>query len=183
MEEARALMDELFAVRFIAWGKENAPPRSYSFSIVRWPGRSEVSRTASAYTVQDRHVLVDGGEIVVRCTVPVVEDDDERFPLLFNVHGGCTSCSTFDTGIIVFTYVSLAAWVSGGIDMEDYYLRRLCVDLKIATVNVDYRYVQGRYYPRYRAEPARNPASLAPEHPFPTPGNDCLQALKWVRRA
>ncbi|KAI9067419.1 hypothetical protein FKP32DRAFT_1564064 [Trametes sanguinea] len=48
----------------------------------------------------------------------------------------------------------------GSIELDDYILRQLCVKLELTTVNVEYR--------------------LAPEHPFPTPLNDCLAALKWT---
>ncbi|KAH9852852.1 Alpha/Beta hydrolase protein [Lenzites betulinus] len=94
----------------------------------------------SAYVLQDRKVAVEGGEIIVRCVVPVVEDDVERFPVLVNIHGG--------------------GWTAGSIELDDYFLRKLSVDLRIVTVNIEYR--------------------LAPEHPFPTAVNDCLAALKWI---
>ncbi|KAH9852858.1 Alpha/Beta hydrolase protein [Lenzites betulinus] len=94
----------------------------------------------SAYILQDKKVAVEGGEIIVRCVVPVVEDDTERFPVFVNIHGG--------------------GWTVGSIELDDYVLRKLSVDLKIVTVDVGYR--------------------LAPEHPFPTAVDDCLAALKWT---
>ncbi|KAJ7171730.1 Alpha/Beta hydrolase protein [Mycena crocata] len=51
-------------------------------------------------------------------------------------------------------------WVNGNQDLDDYQLRAICVELQISIVNVDYR--------------------LAPEHPHPTPLNDCYSALKWA---
>ncbi|EIW53188.1 uncharacterized protein TRAVEDRAFT_39960 [Trametes versicolor FP-101664 SS1] len=119
--EARDQMDKLFTAQFVAWTKTLLPP-------------------ASTYAVQDRVVPVEDGKVTVRCTVPVNEDENMIFPLLFNIHGG--------------------SWVSNDISMEDYYLRRICVDLQISVVNVNYR--------------------LAPEYPFPTSGNDCLAALRWT---
>jgi len=44
--------------------------------------------------------------------------------------------------------------------MDDTYMRRLCVDLQISILNVQYR--------------------LAPEFPFPTGINDAYAALKWA---
>ncbi|OJT04385.1 AB hydrolase superfamily protein B1A11.02 [Trametes pubescens] len=94
----------------------------------------------STYTLQDETMVVVGGEIIVRTVVPVVEDEGETFPVLVNIHGG--------------------GWSVGSIGLDDYFLRKLSVDLKLTTVNVEYR--------------------LAPEHPFPTAVDDCLAALKWV---
>ncbi|KAL1938393.1 hypothetical protein VTO73DRAFT_11633 [Trametes versicolor] len=94
----------------------------------------------SAYTLRDQKVAVEGGEITVRTVVPVAEDEHETFPVLVSIHGG--------------------GWSVGSVDIDDYFLRKLTVDLKLTTVNVEYR--------------------LAPEHPFPTAGNDCLAALKWA---
>ncbi|EIW57056.1 uncharacterized protein TRAVEDRAFT_127653, partial [Trametes versicolor FP-101664 SS1] len=92
--------------------------------------------------LRDEAVAVAGGEIVVRCVVPVVEDSDATFPVLVNIHGG--------------------GWSVGSIEIDDYFLRKLSVDLKLTTVNVAYR--------------------LAPEHPFPSAVDDCLTALKWASR-
>ncbi|EIW57076.1 uncharacterized protein TRAVEDRAFT_49886 [Trametes versicolor FP-101664 SS1] len=94
----------------------------------------------STYTLRDETVAVEDGEIIVRNVVPVVEDERETFPVLVNIHGG--------------------GWSVGSIGLDDYFLRKLSVDLKLITVNVQYR--------------------LAPEHPFPTAVDDCLAALKWV---
>ncbi|OJT12436.1 AB hydrolase superfamily protein B1A11.02 [Trametes pubescens] len=94
----------------------------------------------NTYDVQDRKVSVDDGEITVRCIVPVAADELETFPVLVNMHGG--------------------GWSVGSIDLDDYFLRKVAVDLQLSIVNVDYR--------------------LAPEYPFPTAVTDCLAALKWV---
>ncbi|KAJ7288388.1 Alpha/beta hydrolase fold-3 [Mycena rebaudengoi] len=51
-------------------------------------------------------------------------------------------------------------WTMGSIEMEDYKLRSICVELQISILNVEYR--------------------LAPEHKHPTPLNDCYTALKWA---
>lgn len=96
---------------------------------------------ASEYRVEDRKVPVDGGEITVRTVVPTPAGaKDKKFPLLVWYHGG--------------------GWAIGNIDLDDYVLRILSVELQITTVNVDYR--------------------LAPEHPFPTGINDSYAATKWA---
>ena len=43
---------------------------------------------ASTYTVKDSTVTVDGGEILVRCIIPVGEDDGQTVPVYVNIHGG-----------------------------------------------------------------------------------------------
>ncbi|KAH9855361.1 Alpha/Beta hydrolase protein [Lenzites betulinus] len=94
----------------------------------------------STYVVQDRLIPVEGGEITIRTVVPADEDPNATFPILFKQHGG--------------------GFMFGDIDTWDYYLRRLCVDLRISVVNVGYR--------------------LCPEHSYDTPVNDCFAALKWT---
>ncbi|RDX46321.1 hypothetical protein OH76DRAFT_1356169 [Lentinus brumalis] len=95
---------------------------------------------ASSYVVEDKLIPGPGGDILVRCVVPVVPDDAQKFPVLLWIHGG--------GGCV------------GDIEIDDYHLRRISVDLQIVTVNVEYR--------------------LAPEHPFPAANDDCYAALKWV---
>ncbi|KAJ7803887.1 alpha/beta hydrolase fold-domain-containing protein [Mycena olivaceomarginata] len=57
-------------------------------------------------------------------------------------------------------YIHGGAFVTGDLDIDDFFLRTISVDFRISIVNVDYR--------------------LAPEHPFPTGVNDCYAALKWA---
>lgn len=92
-----------------------------------------------AYTVADRHVQLDDGDILVRCLTPR-GSGDISFPVLFWIHGG--------------------GWIVGSVELDDYYLRIICVEIQIAIINVEYR--------------------LAPEHPFPIGLNDCYAALKWT---
>jgi len=77
----------------------------------------------SEYTVHDHKVPVEGGEILVRSLTPNHEGDasDEKktYPLLVWYHGG--------------------GWSAGNIEMDDTYMRRLCVDLQISILNVQYR--------------------------------------------
>ncbi|KAI0916142.1 hypothetical protein AcV5_003163 [Taiwanofungus camphoratus] len=61
---------------------------------------------------------------------------------------------------LLYSLTFCAGWIFGTLDMDDYSLRILCVDLQICIVNVEYR--------------------LAPEHSFPTGLNDCYAALKWT---
>ncbi|KAH9855502.1 Alpha/Beta hydrolase protein [Lenzites betulinus] len=94
----------------------------------------------SAYVIKDHKVPVEGAEILVRSYTPTSASDSATYPLLFWVHGG--------------------GWCIGDIDMDDYYLRILCVDLQVTIVQVEYR--------------------LAPEHPFPGSLNDSYAALRWA---
>ncbi|OJT13403.1 AB hydrolase superfamily protein B1A11.02 [Trametes pubescens] len=94
----------------------------------------------TTYTVRDEIIAVDDGSFSVRCIVPVGDDEHETFPVLVYIHGG--------------------GWSSGDVELDDYHLRKVAVDLKLSIVNVNYR--------------------LAPEHPFPTAVNDGLAALKWI---
>ncbi|KAL1939329.1 hypothetical protein VTO73DRAFT_10132 [Trametes versicolor] len=96
----------------------------------------------SAYTSTHHKLPVEDGEITVRSYVPTSSKDDTRFPLLFWTHGG--------------------GWVIGDLEMDDYYLKILSVELQLVIVQVDYR--------------------LAPEFPFPTGLNDSYTALKWAKQ-
>ncbi|KAJ7233548.1 alpha/beta hydrolase fold-domain-containing protein [Mycena rebaudengoi] len=96
---------------------------------------------AAAYSVANHTVGVDGGEITVRCIKPTpLSGELDEFPLLYWMHGG--------------------GWIGGDLDMDDFHLRILSVELRISIVNVDYR--------------------LAPEFKFPTSVNDSYTALKWT---
>ena len=61
---------------------------------------------------------------------------------------------------------SLVIWYHGGgfclgaVDEDEQLFRQLCLNLACVVVSVEYR--------------------LAPEHPFPTPVDDCWDALQWV---
>ncbi|KAH9900684.1 Alpha/Beta hydrolase protein [Cubamyces lactineus] len=60
----------------------------------------------------------------------------------------------------LLVYIHGGGWSMGTVDMDDYLLRIQCVEHKLSIVNVEYR--------------------LAPEHPFPTPLDDCNVALRWA---
>lgn len=140
-------MDKLFTAQFVAWTKTLLPPGMSSAFFSEMLTQLTVPQKASTYAVQDRVVPVEGGEVTVRCTVPVNEDEGMTFPLLFNIHGGCRSLHAMFARIHVLTIFAIA-WVSNDISMEDYYLRRVCVDLQIAVVNVNYRYAPSYCIPR-----------------------------------
>ncbi|KAK7027246.1 hypothetical protein VNI00_015335 [Paramarasmius palmivorus] len=94
----------------------------------------------SEYQLTDRQIDVgDGAQILARCVVPTRKEGETDFPLLFWTHGG--------------------GWVIGDIEWDDFKLRQLAVDLRIAIVNCEYR--------------------LAPEHPFPIPVTDSFTCLKY----
>ncbi|KAF8181748.1 Alpha/Beta hydrolase protein [Mycena galopus ATCC 62051] len=95
----------------------------------------------STYKLEDHIFPVEDGEIRVRTISPTpTPNEDSEFPILVYLHGG--------------------GWAAGSIDMKDFELRILSVELRLAIVNVDYR--------------------LAPENRFPTGLNDCYAALKWT---
>ncbi|OJT08214.1 AB hydrolase superfamily protein B1A11.02 [Trametes pubescens] len=105
-----------------------------------WEDRAPAASTHSVHEHDVRVEVEDGGEggvVVVRCYAPA---SGGPFPLLVWYHGG--------------------GLVAGSIDLDDSYLRSLCVDLQLAIVNVGYR--------------------LAPEHVFPTGFNDAYSGLKWT---
>ncbi|KAJ7117020.1 Alpha/Beta hydrolase protein [Mycena epipterygia] len=66
-----------------------------------------------------------------------------------------------NAGFPVLVWIHGGGWVAGNLDMDDFNLRMVSVELRLSIVNVDYR--------------------LAPEHVFPTGLKDCYTALKWVR--
>ncbi|EIW56062.1 uncharacterized protein TRAVEDRAFT_129910 [Trametes versicolor FP-101664 SS1] len=96
----------------------------------------------TAYTSKDHTLAVEGSEITVRSYVPASATDDTCFPMLFWTHGG--------------------GWVIGNLEMDDYYLKILSVELQLVIVSPDYR--------------------LAPEYPFPTGVDDAFAALKWAKQ-
>lgn len=63
----------------------------------------------------------------------------------------------------VLVYLHGGGWVSGSINLQDTTCRILAAEGDLVVVNVGYR--------------------LAPEHPFPTPLDDCDSALRWARTA
>ncbi|KAH9886486.1 Alpha/Beta hydrolase protein [Cubamyces lactineus] len=80
-----------------------------------------------SYTVNDYNIPVEGGEILVRCLVPVVGDEQETFPVLVYIHGG---------GMCV-----------GNVELDDYPLRCWCVRNKLSVVIVDYRLAPEHPFP------------------------------------
>ena len=58
-------------------------------------------------------------------------------------------------------YLHGGGWSIGSPATHDKLARQLCVGAGVVVVNVDYR--------------------LAPEHPFPTPLDDCVAAARWTR--
>ncbi|KAI0073613.1 hypothetical protein K474DRAFT_1603060 [Panus rudis PR-1116 ss-1] len=91
----------------------------------------------SAYSVRDHTVPVEGGDITIRVIIPQTNPHRKEYPVLLWYHSG--------------------GFMLGGIDQDDYYLRRLSVDFQVVIVNVDYR-----------------------KHPFPIGLNDSYSAIKWV---
>ncbi|KAI1793713.1 Alpha/Beta hydrolase protein [Ganoderma leucocontextum] len=93
----------------------------FFLNVVTPTQRFHVNRLplASTYAVNDRNVTVYGGEIPVRCIIPVSDDDRQTFPVFVHIHGG--------GGCV------------GTIKLDDYPLRRISVDLQMTVINVEYR--------------------------------------------
>ncbi|KAJ6506536.1 Alpha/Beta hydrolase protein [Mycena sanguinolenta] len=74
----------------------------------------------STYTVQNRTIAVEDGEIAIRTVSPTpLAGEDPKYPVLVFFHGG--------------------GWVCGDIELDDVNLKILSVELRLAIVNVDYR--------------------------------------------
>ncbi|MFD5074530.1 alpha/beta hydrolase [Streptomyces sp. NPDC058371] len=88
-------------------------------------------------SVKDATVPGPAGPVPVRVYRP---DTDGPVPTVVFFHGG--------------------GWLTGDLDTHDDPCRRMCRDVGVVVVAVDYR--------------------LAPEHPFPAAYDDCLAAAAWV---
>lgn len=83
---------------------------------------------------------MEGGEITVRTVVPVVEDEHETFPVLVSIHGGGERRERYPSASRADNIPLYSpGWSVGSVDIDDYFLRKLTVDLKLTTVNVEYR--------------------------------------------
>ncbi len=65
-----------------------------------------------------------------------------------------------DGPVPTIAFLHGGGFVIGDLDTHDDHARLLCRDVDAVVVSVDYR--------------------LAPEHPFPVPLDDCIQAVRWV---
>ncbi|KAJ7776288.1 Alpha/Beta hydrolase protein [Mycena metata] len=99
----------------------------------------------SQYAVKDHITQVQDGEIGIHAISPApVGTENPGFPVLVWFHGG----------------VRKSGWISSSLELDDFQLRILSVELRPTILNVNYR--------------------LAPEHPFPAGLEDCYVALKWT---
>lgn len=121
-------------------------------------------------------MAVEGGEITVRSYVPASSTGDARFPMLFWTHGGGRCHRYVRHRAELKGYIT--GWVIGDLEMDDYYLKILCVELQLVIVSPDYRLV--RSHTPQNKEYIFTFTRRAPEHPFPTGINDAFAALKWV---
>ena len=90
IEQARAHFVDNLITPTKTFHEKRLPPGMLKAQVFRitMPILTLHGRTASAYSVEDRTVTVDGGEIVVRCITPLVSDEAQTFPVLVNIHGG-----------------------------------------------------------------------------------------------
>lgn len=86
--EARAQCEQYVIAPHKAYQEPLLPPSEFPHSGGRVCNACSQSLADSAYTLRDEAVAVTGGEIIVRCVVPVVEDSHATFPVLVNIHGG-----------------------------------------------------------------------------------------------
>ncbi|KAK7460826.1 hypothetical protein VKT23_008755 [Stygiomarasmius scandens] len=129
-------------------------PRPSSYLVVRESVKSMVTPAVvkalepdlpaeSEYEIKDYMIdTADGSgvRVLARSLVPRKMAPEETFPLLFWIHGG--------------------GFCAGSADLDDPFLKIICVKLRVSVVNCEYR--------------------LAPEHPFPTGLNDSYAVLQHV---
>ncbi|KAF7341797.1 Esterase/lipase/thioesterase [Mycena sanguinolenta] len=99
-------------------------PADYIPTLKQVMTNMQIDRTGlpadSTYTVENRTIAVDGGEIAIRTFSPIpVADEEPEYPMLVFFHGG--------------------GFVGGDLELDDVNLRILSVELRLAIVNVDYR--------------------------------------------
>lgn len=91
--EARAFFVDWLTTPFKAYSAKHLPSGEFpTITSTSALVENNLISVDTAYTVQDKTISVDDGEFSVRCIVPVVEDAQETFPVLVNVHGGGMLC-------------------------------------------------------------------------------------------
>jgi acetyl esterase/lipase len=96
----------------------------------------------SSYRLEDRKVTVDGGEITVRCIQPIPKAGETGgFPVLVYIHGGGQQAHLLVMLDLSHDFLPTfyPAFVTGDLDIDDFFLRTISVDFRISIVNVDYR--------------------------------------------
>ncbi|KAF1344265.1 alpha/beta hydrolase fold-domain-containing protein [Delphinella strobiligena] len=109
-------------------------PSTYITSYGRDPG-------PAVFRITHQKCPVEDGEITIRIFEPAEVDRAVKRPAYINYHGG--------------------GWVFGGLETDDAFCRRVCVETGAVVFDVDYR--------------------LAPEYPFPIPIDDSWAAFEWIR--
>lgn len=94
----------------------------------------------SEYIVSDEVLPVEDGTIDVRVLTPTGGSD---YPVFVWYHGSGTSmtiaCQYTRELTSSLRRLSCAGWLVGDVDIDDYHLRTICVELQLAIVNVGYR--------------------------------------------
>ena len=122
--------------------------------ILKWTPKSSISRK---------------NPIDARSELPVPFTSKESVALIRNIDCGGVNCRFYQPNgyreepshlLGLTIYIHGGGWVLGNLDMVDHLCRCLANKTDNAVLSIDYR--------------------LSPEHPYPIPMNDCVQAASWA---
>lgn len=84
----------------------------------------------------------DGAEIKARRYTPAGEEG-KTYPLLYWIHGGGKlNKASLAEALAYFHVPRTSGFIFPGLELDDFFLRSLCVDSQITIVAVDYKYVR-----------------------------------------
>ena len=120
---------------------------------------------------------MDDFDLKVRAYVPTGGEEESR-PLFYWIHGG--GMSEVPSVMLHDSNFPSVGFVFGDIELDDLFLKTICVDLQVAIVTAEYRSTVSWLSCFSLADQHPNVVRLAPDHPFPTGLNDAYEGLKWV---